>query len=156
MAVRRVFSWLGFVLLCNGAGVASALLGTDASTYQHLVRPGWAPPSWLFGPVWISLYTLMGTATYLVWQATRGRARRKAMIVFAVQLGLNMAWSPVFFRLHRYGLAVIVIAGVLASVTVMAIVYARRARLAGALIIPLWIWVAFASALNVSIWWLNR
>lgn len=150
--MRRVLTWLGFVLLCNGAGFASAMFGTNPDLYTHLAKPSWAPPGWLFGPVWTALYTLMGTATYLVWRSTRGHARRTAMIAFAIQLVLNVSWTPVFFGLERFGLAAILILVVLASVTVMGIVYARRVRLAGILLIPLWVWVAFASALNIAIW----
>jgi tryptophan-rich sensory protein len=148
--------WLAFVVLCNGAGFLSSLAGTDASLYQRLAQPSWAPPSWLFAPVWISLYTLMATATFLVWRQCRGTARRNAMIVFAVQLALNVMWTPVFFGLHRYGLAVVVIALVLVSVTAMLVVYARHVRGAGLMLVPLWLWVAFATALNASIWLLNR
>jgi tryptophan-rich sensory protein len=65
-------------------------------------------------------------------------------------------WTPVFFGLHRYGLAVVVIALVLVAVTAMIVVYARHVRLAGLMLVPLWLWVAFATALNASIWMLNR
>ncbi len=149
-------AWLGFVVLCNGAGILSALVGTDASLYATLVRPSWSPPGWLFGPAWTALYTMMGSATYLVWRRTEGRPRRQAMTVFAVQLALNVSWTPVFFGLQRYGLALIVIGAVLVAVIVMMIVYGRRVRTAGLLIAPLAAWVGFASALNAAIWWLNR
>lgn len=149
-------AWIGFVVLCNGAGFLSSLAGGEATIYQQLVQPSWAPPPWLFAPAWISLYTLMGTATYLVWRRCRGEARRDAMIVFAIQLALNVAWTPVFFGLQRFGLAVILISFVLAAITAMIVVYYRRVRVAGLMLIPLWLWVAFATALNASIWALNR
>jgi translocator protein len=155
-SIPRWVAWLGFVLLCNGAGYLSSLAARESAIYERLVRPDWAPPGWVFGPVWTALYTLMGTATYLIWSRCSGRARRTALVVFGVQLALNMMWTPVFFGLERYGLAAVVIACVLAAVTAMLVVYVRRVRLAGVLIAPLWLWVAFASALNVAIWWLNR
>lgn len=155
-AVPHVIVWLGFVVLCNGAGFLSSLPAAESSIYGELVRPSWAPPGWVFAPVWTTLYTLMGTATYLIWRRCHGTDRRDALIAFAVQLALNVAWSPVFFGLQRYGLALIVIIGVLASVAVMMVMYARRVRLAGALIAPLFLWVGFATALNAAIWWLNR
>ena len=148
--------WLAFVVLCNGAGVLSAVVATDPGLYGQLVRPAWSPPAWLFGPAWTTLYTLMGTATYLIWTRCTGRARRTAMGVFALQLALNVAWSPVFFGLQAYGAALVVIVGVFAAVTAMMLVYAARVRLAGALIVPLWLWVGFATVLNGAIWWLNR
>lgn len=155
-AVPGWLAWLGFVVLCNGAGILSALVGTDPSLYAVLERPSWSPPGWLFGPVWTALYTMMGTATYLVWRRTEGRPRRQAMTVFGVQLALNVSWTPVFFGLQRPGLALIVIGAVLAAVIAMMIVYGRRVRTAGLLIAPLAAWVGFASALNAAIWWLNR
>lgn len=148
--------WLGFVALCNGAGYLSSLAGTEGAIYERLVQPSWAPPGWLFAPVWTTLYTLMGTATYLIWRRCRGTARRDALIVFGVQLALNVSWTPVFFGAQRYGLAVIVISFVLAAVTAMMIMYWRRVRLAGALVVPLWLWVGFATVLNAAIWSLNR
>jgi tryptophan-rich sensory protein len=78
------------------------------------------------------------------------------MIAFAVQLALNVAWSPVFFGLQQYGLAVIVIAFVVASVAVMGVLYYRCVKLAGLLIVPLLLWVSFATALNAAVWALNR
>lgn len=153
--LRLVAAWLGFVVLCNGVGLLSALAGVAAAEYQVLVQPSWAPPSSVFGPVWTALYTLMGTATFLIWRRTTGVTRRTALIVFALQLALNAAWTPVFFGLHQYGGALIVIVLVLAAVTAMMVVYGRAVRLAGWLIAPLWGWVAFATALNAAIWRLN-
>ncbi|MBC7978622.1 MAG: tryptophan-rich sensory protein [Myxococcales bacterium] len=149
-------SWLGFVVLCNGVGFVSALAGGEPSYYQELARPSWAPPPSVFAPVWTILYTMMGTATWLVWLRARGAERRRAMTAFAVQLGLNAAWTPVFFGLHQPGLAVAVIVGVLVAVLAMLVVYARISRWAGALVVPLALWVAFATCLNLALWWLNR
>jgi len=147
--------WLGFVVLCNGAGFLSSLAGTESGLYASLERPAWSPPAWIFAPMWTALYTLMGTATYLVWRDAEGAARRRALAVFGVQLALNVAWSPVFFGLQQYGAALVVIVANWLAVTAMMIVYARCKRLAGALIVPLWLWVGFATALNASIWLRN-
>jgi len=148
-------AWIGFVLLCNAAGFVSALIGGDPRFYQELAQPSWAPPPWLFGPVWTALYTLMGTATFLVWDRTSGRARRTALTIFGVQLAINVLWTPVFFGLHSVGGGLVVIALVLVSVIAMLVVYARRLPLAGALVAPLAVWVAFATALNAAIYALN-
>ena len=147
--------WLGFVALCVGTGVLSSLAGRMA-LYQEIVRPGWAPPASVFGPVWTALYILMGTATYLIWRRTRGASRRTALGIFAVQLALNAAWTPVFFGLERFFAGLVVIVLVWLSVLVMMVAYVRRDRLAGALIAPLFAWVTYAGALNAAIWWLNR
>jgi benzodiazapine receptor len=155
MATRTVLSWLGFVVLCLGVGFLSSL-GGRMELYQEIVRPSWSPPAAVFGPAWTALYILMGTATYRIWRRTDGERRRTALTVFAVQLALNAAWTPVFFGLENFFAALVVIAFVWASVLAMLIVYARRDRLAGAMIVPLLLWVSFASALNAAIWWLNR
>jgi translocator protein len=151
-----IAAWVGFVTLCVGAGFASAMLADDTSVYEELARPSWAPPGNVFGPVWTVLYIAMGSAAFLVWKHDRGESRRRALAIFAVQLALNVAWTPVFFGLQRYGLAIVVIAGYWLSVLGMLIVFARRIRLAGLLVAPLLAWVTFATALNIAIWSLNR
>ncbi|MEO8554242.1 MAG: TspO/MBR family protein [Kofleriaceae bacterium] len=147
---------VAFVALCNGAGLASALIATQPEFYSTLVRPSWAPPPVVFGPVWTVLYTLMGIATWLVWRSDDPPARRRALVAFAAQLVLNVAWSPVFFGLHEVGAAVFVIVAVLVAVIVMWLEYRRVSAAAAWLVAPLAGWVAFATALNVAIWWLQR
>lgn len=156
MRIRSALQWLGFVALCNGVGFVSALVGGDPSYYEQLTRPAWAPPPSVFGPVWTILYTMMGTAAWLVWTRARGGARRRAMTAFGVQLALNAAWTPVFFGLHQPGPAVIVIVAVLIAVLAMLALFGRVRAVAAALVAPLALWVAFATALNAAIWWLNR
>lgn len=149
--------WLAFVLLCNGVGLlSSAAVGSESTRYATLDRPSFAPPSWVFAPVWTALYTLMGTATYLVWHRCTGERRRNAMLVFAVQLALNAAWTPVFFGLEQIFAALLVIIANWIAVGAMMVTYYRRVPAAGAMIAPLWLWVSFATALNAAIWWLNR
>lgn len=143
--------WVGFVALCNGVGAASALVASEPAFYEQLARPSWAPPPSVFGPVWTLLYTLMGTATWIVWIKTAGPLRRRAMAVFAVQLAFNALWTPVFFGFHALGASVAVILAVLALVVAMTSVYARASKLAASLVVPLAAWVAFASALNIAI-----
>lgn len=152
----RALQWLGFVVLCNGVGVASAMVANEPTFYERLARPSWAPPASVFGPVWTLLYTLMGTATWIVWARTRGSVRHQAMTIFIIQLALNAAWTPVFFGLHLLGASIFVIAAVLIAVIVMGVTYGRRVWWAGALIAPLALWVAFATCLNIALWWLNR
>ncbi len=153
--VPRWLIALGFVLLCNAVGFLSSLTGR-MELYREISLPAWAPPSAVFGPVWTVLYVLMGIATYRVWRRTSGDSRRTAMTVFAVQLALNAAWTPVFFGLEQFFAALLVIVLVWGSVLAMTIVYARRDRIAGAMVVPLLVWVSFATALNAAIWWLAR
>ena len=155
-------AWLGLVGLivgCNALGGASALVAGVANTpafYQALVRPSWAPPPWLFGPAWTTLYTLMAIATWMVVRASPSPARRTALILFGTQLALNLAWTPTFFGLKAIGASVVVIVANLLAVLATIVAYRRVRPVAGLLLVPLAGWVAFASALNIAIWSLNR
>lgn len=148
-------AWLGFVALCVGAGFASSLAG-NMGLYQELARPSWSPPAAVFAPAWTTLYVLTGTAAYLVWRRTTRERRRTAMVAFGIQVVLNAAWTPVFFGLEQFLAALVLIIAIWLSVVAMTVVFARRVPLAGALVVPLVLWVSFATALNASIWWLNR
>ncbi|HLP39940.1 MAG TPA: TspO/MBR family protein [Fibrobacteria bacterium] len=136
------------------SGIATASgLGT---WYDGLAKPSFNPPSRVFGPVWTTLYALMGISLFLVRRAPASRERRRALIVFAVQLALNGAWSLVFFRLRNVGLAFAEILLIDAAVAV----WLRAAwivdRRAGMLQLPYLAWVLFASVLNGAILVLNR
>lgn len=133
--------------LIGGLGVA----GTSAE-YQSLDQPSWAPPSWLFGPVWTVLYAMIAVAGWLVWRRTGWTA---ALTVYAVQLALNAAWTPIFFGFGRYGwaLADIVLMWVLIGATVW--LFRPVSKVAAALLLPYWAWVTFATALNAAIWSAN-
>jgi benzodiazapine receptor len=155
---HTVPSWLalvGFIVLCNAAGYLGTLVGNQGY-YLELTRPGWAPPTWVFGPAWITLYVLMGTATWLVWRTPPSAARREALTWFAVQLALNAAWTPVFFGLENPAAGFALILTIPVTVTGMIVSYARLSRAGAALLLPLWLWVGFATLLNGAIWWLNR
>lgn len=150
-------SWLvlvGFILLCQAAGLVGAAT-TDASFYRELERPGFAPPGWVFGPVWVTLYALMGTAAWIVWRTGPGRERRAALTLFAVQLALNAIWTPVFFGLRSLGggLAVIIALNVAILATIVA--FGRRSQLAAWMMVPYAAWVGFATALNATLVQLN-
>src|SRR5262245_32175281 len=95
--------WLaGFLALCFvAAGVGGALTSTSVdSWYQTLVVPAWKPPDWLFGPVWTTLFFMMAVAAWLVWRRGGWPESRVPLTLFAVQLGLNIAWSGIFFGLR--------------------------------------------------------
>ncbi len=138
-----------------GAAVTAAALigvlgvsGTSAE-YQNLNQPSWAPPSWLFGPVWTVLYAMIAVAGWLVWRRTGWTA---ALTVYAVQLALNAVWTPIFFGFGRYGwaLADIVLMWVLIGATIW--LFRPVSKVAAALLVPYWAWVSFATALNAAIW----
>ena len=141
----------------GAAAAAAALIGGlgvagTADEYQNLSQPSWAPPSWLFGPVWTVLYVLIAVAGWLVWQRTGWTA---ALTVYAAQLVLNAAWTPIFFGFGRYGLALvdIVLMWVLIGLTIW--LFHPISKVAAALLLPYWAWVTFATALNAAIWNMN-
>ena len=148
---------LGSVVLCELAGVVPSLLTADevATWYPTLAKPAFTPPSWVFGPVWTTLYLLMGVALYLVWRSEPGRRRRVALAVFAGQLVLNAAWTLVFFGSQAIFGGLVVIVALLAVILATVAAFARVDRRAAALLVPYLLWVGFATALNYRIWRLN-
>ncbi|MER5475876.1 TspO/MBR family protein [Streptomyces sp. NPDC002734] len=143
---------LGLLVVCYAVAALGALAtGDSGETYRALDRPAWAPPGWLFGPVWTVLYGTIAVAAWLVLRNPRG-STRAAMTWWWVQLLLNLAWSPLFFAAGEYGLAFLDICLLLAAVVVTIVLFARHRRAAGLLLVPYALWVAFASALNLAIW----
>lgn len=145
--------------------VAAAVLGSLASVsapgfYSSLRLPSWAPPSSVFGPVWTTLYVMMGVAAWLVARSP-GHSdadrllRRRSLRLYAGQLALNAIWSWIFFRWRQGGLAAIDIL-LLWGVLILTIrSFWRVRRLAGALLLPYLVWVSFAAVLNVAVWRMN-
>ncbi|HYN93298.1 MAG TPA: TspO/MBR family protein [Pilimelia sp.] len=139
------------------AAATAALIGTLAvtgttSTYAVLEKPAWAPPSWLFGPVWTVLYALIAIAGWLVWRRVGWHA---ALVPYAVQLVLNAAWTPIFFGAGAYGWALVDIVAMLLAIAVTIVAFRPISRLAAALLVPYLLWVAYATALNAAIWSAN-
>ena len=135
----------------------AALLGGIASSragdfYLALDRPAWAPPSWLFGPVWTLLYVFMGIAAWLVWRERDRVPVRGALTLFVVQLAFNALWTWLFFAWRRGGLALtdVIVLALLVLATVAA--FARVRRGAAALLVPYLLWVCYAAALTASVW----
>ena len=123
--------------------------------YSRLQKPSWAPPGWLFGPVWTLLYALMGVAAWLV-AGKADSASRTPLVLWSVQLGLNATWTPVFFGLRAPGLALVNIVLLWFALVGTVIAFFSRRPLAGVLLIPYLSWVTFATALNFAIWHQNR
>ena len=114
-------------------------------------QPSWAPPESLFGPVWTVLYIMMAASAWLVWRKS-GAEARKALVMFAVQLALNAAWTPVFFGLQAPGAALAVIVLLWFAIGATIVAFVRHSRFAAILLVPYMLWVSFAAALNWSIW----
>lgn len=148
------------LLACLLVSAIAAAVGGAASVqagpfYAQLLRPDWAPPASLFGPVWTVLYVLMGVAAWLIWRVGGIRQARTALCLFLVQLALNALWSWLFFGWHRGALAFAEIVLLLALIAATLISFWRIKPLAGALLLPFLLWVGFAAALNYSVLQLN-
>ncbi len=135
------------------SGIATA--AGIKSWYLTLNKPFFNPPNYLFGPVWTLLYLLMGISIYLILQTPKTDMRKKAIIIFCVQLGLNFLWSFLFFKFQRVGIAFIEILLIWASILTMILTFYKLNKTAALLQIPYLLWVSFASILNGAIWWLN-
>jgi tryptophan-rich sensory protein len=146
---------VAFLALTLGVGAVSGI-ATAADIdgwYRTLARPDFTPPNWVFGPVWTILYVLMGVAAWRVWRIAGTRSR--PMLLFAIQLALNCAWSFIFFRAHALVAATAEILVLLAFVIWTGLSFARRDRIAGFLFLPYGLWVGFAALLTASIQGLN-
>lgn len=128
---------------------------TDSGWYADLRRPAFAPPGWLFGPVWTALYLGMGVAAWLVWRRAGFHKARIALALYALQLVFNALWSPIFFGLRAMGWAFVDIVVLAVAIVVTLIKFYRIDRSAGLLLVPYLLWVLFASVLNLSLWILN-
>ena len=141
-------------LLCLGLGTASGLstVGSGDSWYQELMKPPGTPPGWVFGPVWSVLYLMMGTAL--------GRlvSRRSWQVVwvFAMQMVLNLVWTPVFFGMHQIAAALAVICALWFGVLATILLAHKKDRVSAWLLLPYLAWVSYATYLNAGLFWLNR
>ncbi|MBB2942637.1 tryptophan-rich sensory protein [Actinoplanes lutulentus] len=153
---RRVSPWLalaGFFVAVTVAALIGGLgVAGTANEYNNLVQPSWAPPSWLFGPVWTVLYAMIAVSGWLVWRRTGWST---ALNWYAAQLVLNAIWTPIFFGAGQYGLALIdiVVLWVLIVVTIWK--FRPISKVAAGLLLPYLAWVSFATALNAAIWSAN-
>ena len=145
------------ILIAQSAGfVGSIFTSSSVNTwYTTVTKPSFNPPSWIFGPVWTTLYTLMGIASYIVWKQRQLVNTTPALTIYGIQLGLNALWSILFFGLQNPGLAFAEIIILLIFIIINTIMFWKINKWAGILMIPYILWVAFASFLNYNIWQLN-
>lgn len=178
--MNKIIKLITSILICEMAGVIGSFFTTPAinTWYARLLKPSFNPPNWIFAPVWIILFLLMGISLYLVreknwttdvsedkekkaWNPIstklwRGTWREEnAIFIFSIQLILNILWSVIFFSLKRFDLAFIEISMLWLAILYTIVNFYRISKLAGYLLIPYLLWVSFASVLNLSIWWLN-
>ena len=126
------------------------------SWYQTINKPSWNPPGWIFGPVWTTLYVMMGIALFLVWKSDSSDVMKKtAIALFAIQLILNFFWSFIFFDQQQIGWALVEIIVMWFFILLTIFAFGNVSKLAAWLLVPYISWVSFATILNYTIWKLN-
>jgi translocator protein len=174
--MKNFFKLVIAIAICQAVGIVGSFFTVSAipNWYSTLVKPALNPPSWVFGPVWTTLYALMGIAAFLVWSSyakaseDKKRGIKIALGIFGIQLFLNAIWSIIFFGLNSPGWALIDIVFLwLAIVWTIAVFYKisphssswrtteGHGKLAAYLLVPYLLWVSFATYLNYAIWTLN-
>lgn len=156
--VKEIIKLLLSIFVCQLAGIVGSFFTAPAITgwYAGLQKPGFAPPNWLFGPVWITLYALMGISLYLIWnKAKEGKKVKIPLLIFGFQLVLNALWSLLFFGLQSpfYAFIEIIILWFLILLTMIS--FSKVSRKASLLLLPYILWVSLAAFLNFFIWRLN-
>ena len=159
MSVKDILGLAVSVVICQLAGVVGGLVTASSvdTWYAALIKPSFNPPNWIFSPVWITLYGLMGIALFLVYKKGLGVAGVKAaLILFFVQLIANSLWSVLFFGLKLPLIAFLEIVVLWLLIFVTMIKFFKLSKPAGVLLLPYLLWVSFASVLNFFLWSLNR
>lgn len=153
---RQALGLFGWLLLCFAVAALGAVASLDARDfYAELVQPAWAPPGWVFGPVWTALFALMALAAWLVWREGGFARQRTALVLFLLQLAFNALWSWLFFAWHMGGPAFFDILVLWLLIAATAIAFWRVSTAAGILLLPYLAWVSFAAFLNLAVWQLN-
>jgi len=152
--IHPALGFVGWLMLCYAPSLTAVFVSTG-DWYQELNKPSWNPPSWLFGPVWMTLYTMMAVAAWLVWRRGGWAEQWRPLSVFVVQLALNALWTPLFFALHLMGLAFFEMLTLWLMLVVTISTFYRVHRGAAGLLLPYLAWVSFAAFLNFTIWQMN-
>jgi translocator protein len=146
------------LILPLGIGAIAGIFTSKAIPlwYESLNKPSFNPPNWIFGPVWTTLYFLMGVSLFLIWKQSETKERNRAILVFMIQLFLNFCWSFLFFYFHQLGLALAEVILLWISILIMILLFHRLRPWAAYINIPYILWVTFASILNAAYYFLNR
>ena len=153
----KIIPFFSSILIAQAAGIIGSIFTVSSinSWYNTIAKPSWNPPSWIFGPVWISLYTLMGIAAYLIWCSKKSTQRNNALGIYGIQLLLNSTWSILFFGIKRPDLAFVEVLVLLTMIILTIIKFDKISRTASVLLAPYLAWVSLATILNYNIWQLN-
>ena len=151
---KVILGLCGWLLLCFAAASPGAVF-MPREWFAALKKPSWNPPGWVFGPVWTALYAMMAAAAWLVWQRGGWKEQRKPLLIFLAQLALNAVWTPLFFGLHRPGVAFAEIVLLWLAIVATLVAFRPVNRTAAWLLVPYLAWVSFAAVLNGTLWRLN-
>ena len=157
MKNKRTITYIVFILVCQMAGIIGSLFTAPAvkGWYTTINKSPLNPPSWVFAPVWTTLFVMMGISVSIIWLSEKNEGRSKALKVFFIQLFLNTLWSIIFFGFKNPPLAFIEIIVLWFAILYTIILFRKIDRKASYLLIPYILWVSFASVLNLSIAILN-
>jgi benzodiazapine receptor len=153
---RQALALLAWLAISFAAAALGGLASTNAGDfYQQLTRPGWAPASWLFAPVWTVLYLLMAVSAWFVWRERGFRRARVALCLFLIQLAVNALWTWLFFVWRQGALAFVEILVLWLLIVCTIIAFWRVRAIAAVLLVPYLAWVTFAAALTYAVWQRN-
>ncbi len=155
--MKNLFKLIASILIAQGAGVIGSLFTIQniPTWYATLNKPSFSPPNYLFGPVWITLYFLIGISFFLVWKKQGEMSIKIPVIVFSVQMVLNAAWSIIFFGMKNPMFAFFEIVVLWVFIVLCMVTFYSVSRTATWLLVPYLLWVSFASVLNFKVWMLN-
>lgn len=151
--VKGLLAW--FAITFAAAGIGAMASAGAGEFYAQLVRPGWAPPASVFGPVWTLLYALMAFAAWSVWRIRGTTTAPRTLALYVVQLVVNALWSWLFFGMRSGAAAFADVVLLFALVAACTVAFWRVRRLAGMLMMPYLAWVGFACVLTWQVWRLN-
>jgi translocator protein len=155
MDISSIAALISFVGACFLAATTAAAFRAG-DWYEHLAKPSWRPPNWLFPPAWAVLYLSIAVSGWLIWRTAGFSDAVVPLGIYLVQLVLNAAWSPIFFGMRRPDLAFIEIVMLWLSVVASIVAFHSVNAAAAWLLLPYLAWVTFAAALNFTVWRLNR
>ncbi|MFC1787284.1 TspO/MBR family protein [Halobacteriota archaeon] len=158
MKIKNIPKLVYSIVICQLAGIIGAFFTSPSIStwYAALEKPSFNPPNWLFSPVWITLFILMGISLYLIWsQGTKTKYFKIAITFFGIQLALNILWSIIFFGLKSPFFAFIEIVILWIAILATIFKFSKISKTAAYLLIPYLLWVSFAAVLNFSIWVIN-
>lgn len=158
MNKSQIFKLIASIILPLALGAIAGMFTSQSvpEWYATLNRPSFNPPNWIFGPVWTTLYMLMGISLFLIWKQDASKERNLAILVFLLQLLLNFGWSFIFFYFNMIGFALVEIILLWISIVTMLVLFYKIKPMTAYINLPYLLWATFATVLNASYYFLNK